>query len=455
MEFSALAEYFESEVLPIMKTISVFFQSLDHVIEPLAQTIGLVMLEEVHNSKASSVEHLHILQNLGDATFSDPSFPVFKFHPSPVRIFQTEDDSQILFEDICHVEGFVDCQQLPEPDVLLPRQSFLGTQEQVTTVFEVLPPFWRQLALQSTTDVVDGQTHGLDDMKMVVDQVGSGTFGSDFQLVGIVHIDDHQFDPAGAFLSKPVEELAEHFPVSVLAHPDHPPLSYIRNQRQIPMPFLFGNFVDSQIGDSVQIPLSKQSQGIVNFGFSDQSPVGMSQIRYLLYRLSISQFEKPSFESMCASCVFPCYQKHAALHPTQWTINPVTRYPQPHLMRGDTEIPEPHPSAVVIDQKPATACTTSPPRITWFKPNLYPLFMMSLPLNNFIALQTDERINSVNMGHKSSSRLRVVSNNSIPEGKKVNIQMKKAGYKDIPNRKKFEIWGKRKEIINIKIVSLR
>lgn len=420
MQFSAFAEYFESEVLPIMKTVSIFFQSFDHVVEPLAQAIGLTMLEEVHNPKTSSIEHLHILQKLGDATFSDSALPVFELHTSLVWILQSEDDSQILFEDIGHVEGFVDGQQLPEPDVLIPCESFLGTQEQVTTVFEELSSFGRHLALHTTTDAVDGQAHGLDNMEMVVDQGSSGTFGSDFQLVGVMHIDDHSFDLAGAFLAKPAEEFAEYFPVAVLAHPDHPPLSDIRNQRQISMPFLFGDFVDPQIDDSIQVPLPKQSQGVVNFGFSDQSPVGMSHLRYLRYRSPVGHFEQPMFETSGASCVFPCNQKHTASHPTQRTIDPVARHPQPYPMRGNIEIPELCPALVVKDQKMTPARTTPPPRPMWLQPNLYPLLVIPFPPNNFIALQTNERINCINIGHRYSSWLRVVSDNSIPGRNKVN-----------------------------------
>ena len=98
-------------------------------------------------------------------------------------------------------------------------------------MLEVTPAFWRHLFLLASPDLIDGKTQRLDDVEMVVDECGARALLPDFQLVRVVHVDDHALDPASALLAEPLEELLQDRTVPAAADPDDAALDGVRDQR--------------------------------------------------------------------------------------------------------------------------------------------------------------------------------------------------------------------------------
>jgi hypothetical protein len=112
-----------------MKAIGVLLDGLHDVVETLAEPVGLAVLEEVQDAEAPSVEHLHVLQQLGDLALAHSALPVPQLGPRPLGVLPAEDDAQVFLE--------------------------------------VQTPGGRQFALHAAPDVVDGHTQRLDDMEVV------------------------------------------------------------------------------------------------------------------------------------------------------------------------------------------------------------------------------------------------------------------------------------------------
>src|SRR3972149_4668798 len=252
--------------------------------------------------------------------------------------------------NVGRVEGFVGGQskQVLEPDVLLGGQVLSVAQEQVTAAFEVTPPGGRQFALQAAPDVVDGHAQRLDDVEVIVDERGARAALADLQFVWVVHVDDHAADAPGPLLAEPFEELLQGSAIPATADPDDAALDSVGDQRQVAVSLLLGHFVDSQVGDPVEVPLAQQPYNVSDLRLLHRSPVYSGQLRHVLDRHALGQGEQPTLESPSATCVMSCDPRLHAPHSALRTAHPITRHPDIDPMPRDIQIPQPHPGTVVI-----------------------------------------------------------------------------------------------------------
>ena len=400
-----------------MKPISIFLDCLDNIVEPFTQAVGTPELEEIQNAKSSTVEHLDVIEDFFNTAFPSTVFPLTQFGACLPGIHPAENNPQILLEDIRSVQCFVcgQAEQVFEPDTLRLLQIFPWAQKQIAGTFQKASPLWWKFALEPSTNIVDSQAQRLDNMKMIVDDFDARTTSPDFCFIGVVHVNDHASKSAASFLAKPAEELSQGCSVAVSSHPNNAVAFQIGYNRQVAMPFFLGHFVDTQNGNSVQVPLSQQTNDMANFSILDCPPISSCPIGYIFQCRTTCQLKQPPLVPTSTSRLGTCYWKRNPTNSTLRTVNSMSTNPQPDFMRTDIQISQTNPYMIVVMlERPATPIAR-PFVFPWFQPNFKTFLVVSFPCNYTITLKSQERIDNIIIGHPSVSWLKIVTNNLIPE----------------------------------------
>jgi hypothetical protein len=82
-------------------------------------------------------------------------------------------------------------------------------------------------------------------------------------------------------------------------------------------------------------------------------------------------------------------------------------------MPGDVQIPQNYPWTVVVSTKAPTTSRAPIGVPLVFQPQFYPALVVSFPSNDFVALKSKERSDSMRVGHLSSWSSRL-SNDLVP-----------------------------------------
>src|SRR3989339_1157055 len=321
-----------------MKTIGVLLDRLDDVVEPFAETVGLAMLEEVLDSKAPTVEHLDVFQQLRDVALAYAPLPVPQFGARLLGVLPSAPAAQIFLEKVGRTQGCVDGKQILEAHALFGAEVLSRTQKQVAAVLEVSSALRRHLVLLAPPDVVDGQAQRLDDVEVVVDERGARALLADLQLVGIVHVDDHALDPASSLLAEPSKELLQDRAVAAAADPDDAALDGVRDQRQVAVSLLLGHFVDSQVGDPIEVPLAQQPHDVADLGVLDRPPIHALLLRDCLDRHVLGQDEQPALETPRAARSWAGDRRGSLAYAARGTVHSITRNPQPCLVLRNVDV---------------------------------------------------------------------------------------------------------------------
>ena len=165
------------------------------------------------------------------------------------------------------------------------------------------------------------------------------------------------------------------------------------------MPLLLRDFVDTQIRNTVEIPLPQQSSDVSDLGVLDRLPIDVEQKRHGSDRHLSCQRKKPLLEPPCAAS---SAASDSHLHPVNATalaIHSDSRNPQIAVMLGDIQIPQPNPRLIEGFGEPLSTLAAPVVLPAVFQPKLDPFFSMPFPFCNRIALQPNKRIEPIGRGH--------------------------------------------------------
>ncbi|WP_292421220.1 hypothetical protein, partial [Methanoregula sp.] len=88
----------------------------------------------------------------------------------------------------------------------------------------------------------------------------------------------------------------------------------------------------------------------------------------------------------------------------------MSRHPEVDTMTGDVEIAQPDQRSVVVASEYGTAPVTDEGLLPGFEPQLDPTLVVTLPSDDDVFLQADERVDRMSIGHLPGSWSRCVDN---------------------------------------------